>query len=238
MKMFLSLQRAASLGFVFCLLCAARASAQSVSFQPLPLPPPQAAQGDRPASENDLFGAHRKDHLSIGVLAGIGFPRPLAVEGVMKIERLVLVGVEYSALPEVTVSQTSASASAVAGDVRVFPLRGPFFFGLRAGKQHIEAATTVSAYGYSVPASLSADTVFINPRLGLLWTWAPGISLGIDAGVQIPLSTSTASSLPSTSNAYAAQAEKSAQQSIESAAGLVGNAVLPTVDLLQLGMMF
>ena len=238
MKMFLSLRRTAPLVVSFCLLHAARAEAQSASFEPLPLPPPQATTVDRPANERDWFGARRKDHFSVGALVGVGFPRPLAVEGVLKIERAVLLGVEYSALPQITVSQTSASASAIAGDLRVFPLRGPFFVGLRVGEQHIEAATTVSAYGYSAPASLSADTVFLNPRLGFLWTWEPGISLGVDAGVQIPLSTSTASSLPASSNSVVAGAENSAKSSIESVAGLVGNAVLPTVDLLKVGVMF
>lgn len=238
MNLFLSPRRAAPLVAVFCSIHALPARAQSASFEPLPLPPPQATRADRPPSESSELGVSRKDHLSIGALAGVGFPRPLAIEGVLKIERTVMLGVEYSALPQITVSQASASCSALAADLRVFPLRGPFFVGLRGGKQHIDASATVSAYGYSVPASLSADTVFINPRLGFLWTWEPGISLGIDAGVQIPLSTSTASSLPSTSNAYAAEAEKSAKQSIESVAGLVGNAVLPTVDLLQVGILF
>jgi len=167
---FFSPRRAALLVAVFCSTHATFAQAQSASFEPLPLPPPEPARADRPATESERLGQKRKDHLALGALVGVGFPRPLAVEGVVKIERTVLLGFEYSALPRITVSQASASANAVAADLRVFPLRGPFFVGLRVGEQHIDAEATVSAYGYSVPATLTADTVFLNPRLGFLWT--------------------------------------------------------------------
>jgi len=238
MKTFLSRRRVALLSVVFCFVHAPHAQAQSAGFEPLPVPPPHTTSADRTTNESDWFGQKRKDHLSLGALVGVGFPRPLAAEGVLKIERAALLGFEYSALPRITVSQAGASASAVAGDLRVFPLRGPFFVGLRMGEQHIEADATVSAYGYTVPATLSADTLFLNPRLGFLWTWEPGISLGVDAGVQIPLSTATASALPASSNSYVTAAENSAKSSLESAARLVGNAVLPTVDLLQVGILF
>ena len=39
--------------------------------------------------------------------------------------------------------------------------------------------------------SESADTTFINPRIGFLWRGSV-LAVGMDAGVQIPLSASTA----------------------------------------------
>ena len=241
MKMFRQVRRCALLATAFCVSWTSLASAQSASLEPqsLLLPPPQSPAVDRAGSgERERLGTRRQDHLSIGALVGVGFPRPLAVEGVVKLERRVLLGLEYSALPQITISDVRASCWAIAGDARLFPLRGPFFVGLRAGHQHISAEATVSAYGYSVPAAMTVDTIFLNPRLGFLWTWDPGVTLGIDAGVQIPLSSSVTSTLPSTTSSVVTTAAASARQSLESVAGGVGQTVLPTIDLLRVGVLF
>jgi hypothetical protein len=225
---------------VLCVAWVKSAQAQNTSLEPelVPLQPTPNVTVDRPSSESERPGARRRDHISAGALVGVGFPRPLAIEGALKLERTLLLGGEYSALPTINVAGVSVSCWAVAGDVRLFPLRGPFFVGLRAGEQHIAASATVSAYGYSVPASLSVDTAFINPRLGFLWTWDPGVSLGIDAGVQIPLSSSAASAVPKATSPVVGAAEVSAQGSVDDAANAIGQTTLPTIDLLRVGVLF
>lgn len=166
------------------------------------------------------------DGLRVGVLGGVGFPHPLAVEGVLVIDRLVLLGAEYSALPAETFSGVQTSLWSVAADARVFPFRNAFFVGARAGQQHLgESATiTVSNVG-SFSGSMSADTTFINPRMGFLWNWG-ALALGIDAGVQFPLSTSTTSNLPAGVSAPAAV----------NVLPQLSQQVLPTVDLLRIGL--
>lgn len=166
------------------------------------------------------------DALRVGAVGGVGFPHPLAVEGVVLIDRLVLVGAEYSALPATTFSGVQTSLWAVAGDARVFPFRNGFFVGLRAGQQHLDqsASITVTNVG-SFSGSISADTTFINPRMGFFWTWS-ALALGIDAGVQFPISTSTESRLPpgvSPPPATSALTQLSQQ-------------TLPTIDLLRIGL--
>lgn len=165
--------------------------------------------------------------LRAGVLGGVGFPHPLAVEGVLLIDRLVLLGAEYSALPTTTFSGVQTSLWAVAGDARVFPFRNAFFVGVRAGQQHVgeSAIITVNNVG-SFSGSISADTTFINPRMGFFWNWS-ALALGIDAGVQFPLSVSTASNLP---------AGVSAPPAVTSVMQTLGQQVLPTIDLLRIGI--
>jgi hypothetical protein len=180
----------------------------------------------------------RTDHVRVGALLGVGAPRPLSIEGLVKLERTLAFGLEYSALPSITVSDVRLSCWAIAGSARVFPLKGPFFVGLRGGRQHLDAATTVSAYGYSAPVTLGVDTTFLNPQIGLLWTWEPGFSVGIDAGVQIPLSSSTSSSIDAKLPALAQPAASSAQSDAEGVARTVGQTVLPTIDLVRIGMLF
>jgi hypothetical protein len=167
------------------------------------------------------------DALRVGVLGGVGFPRPLAVEGVVLIDRLLLLGAEYSALPTTTFVGVQTSIWAVAADARVFPFRNGFFVGVRAGQQHLDesASITVTHVG-SFSGSNTADTTFLNPRMGFLWNWS-ALALGIDAGVQIPLATSTASNLP---------AGVSAPPAVTDLTHTVSQQALPTIDLLRIGL--
>jgi len=169
------------------------------------------------------------DALRVGVLGGVGFPRPFAVEGVVVIDRLVLLGAEYSALPATTLAGVQTSLWAVAADARVFPFRNGFFVGVRAGQQHLDESATITVNGVgSFSGSNTADTTFINPRMGFLWSWSV-LAFGVDAGVQIPLSASTASNLP---------AGVSAPQAVTDVTHALAQQVLPTIDLLRLGLVF
>jgi hypothetical protein len=167
------------------------------------------------------------DALRIGVLGGVGFPRPLAVEGVLVFDRLVLLGAEYSALPATTFSGVQTSIWAVAADARVFPFRNGFFLGVRGGEQHLDesAHVTVTNVG-AFSASNAADTTFVNPRMGFLWSWGP-LALGIDAGVQIPLSASTSSNLP---------AGVTPPATVTDLTRMLSQQVIPTIDLLRIGL--
>ena len=224
-----------------CALFGATASAQSSSLDPelWPLPTPVAPTRDRAGSESNAHpDAHASEHVKVGALLGVSFPRPLSVEGIVKLERTVALGLEYSTLPQVTVSNVQIGCWAIAGSARVFPFRGPFFVGLRAGRQHLIADASVSAYGYTVPVGLSVDTTFLNPQIGFLWTWSPGLTLGIDAGLQIPLSSQSSSSLQTTVPTLAQPFVTSAQQTAENVAKAAGQTTLPTLDLIRFGFLF
>jgi hypothetical protein len=227
-----------------CALWCGKAVAQTSSLEPelWPLPPPVAsasANKDRSGNETAEHPLRRaSEHVQVGALVGVSFPRPLSVEGIIKLEKLAALGVDYGSLPQISVSGVQLSSWAVAGSARVFPFRGPFFVGLRAGRQHLTADATVTAYGYAVPLALSVDTTFLNPQLGFLWTWNPGITLGLDVGVQIPLSSQAQSSVPAPVPAIAQPFVSPTQQNLESVAKAVGQTTLPTVDLIRVGFLF
>jgi hypothetical protein len=186
-----------------------------------------SAQTTSQEAPNEKPSSHTDDSVHVGVLGGVGFPRPLAVEGVIAVDRLVLFGAEYSALPEVNVAGVQTSIWALAGDVSVFPMRNGFFIGLRAGRQHLgeQGSLTVSGAG-TLTATQTTDTTFVNPRIGFLWTWKP-FALGIDAGVQIPVSVATTSTLPSS---------VTPPSTVTDVNRALGQQALPTVDLLRIGV--
>jgi hypothetical protein len=193
----------------------------------------------------------------VGANVGLGFPLPLAMGAYFQWRNILLLGAEYSMLPTVTLpgpatagitSNIDTSAWAATGDLRVFPFGGAFFFGLRAGKQRVRSKATwqldaqslgltdaqaaqLSALDtqFGVPSELNVtvDSWLINPRVGFLWRFSPGFTVGIDAGVQIPVASTTESDIP-----------EGLGVDVSTYANAIGKTPLPTVDLLRIGFAF
>jgi len=71
----------------------------------------------------------------------------------------------------------------------------------------------------------------VNPRIGFLWVWKP-FALGIDLGVQIPLSTTVSRS------SLLAVASPTTDAEITKWTNTMGRTVIPTLDLLRIGVVF
>lgn len=202
---------------------------------------PRPARGDHPRSPADAGrpdeataarAPERDGPVDVGVLGGVGLPRPLAVEAVVGIEKIVMLGAEYSLLPKTNIASVDARAWAAAADVRVFPFRGAFFLGMRGGYQSILAETTLSAAGIgSYAESVEVASWFVNPRVGFLWRWKP-LAIGLDAGVQIPIATTVSRS------SLLALAAPEVDGRVTTATDLLGRVPLPTLDLLRVGLVF
>jgi hypothetical protein len=196
-----------------------------------------AADPNEGRRDRDGVERPREDRLRVGPLVGVGFPRPLAVEAFVKPSRLLGLGAEYSFAPAMTVHGADVRFDAIAADLRVFPFRGAFFIGARAGRQWLDARTTVNAGAYgSFRETMEARTWFFNPRIGFLITWESGVTLGIDAGVQLPIAPTYERDGPATRAGLASLT--SVEATLETAAGALGNRVTPTVDLFRLGFLF
>lgn len=169
----------------------------------------------------------RADHFQIGAIGGVGFPRPLAIEGMVKLKRALGLGLEYGALPTITTPNVQVAYWSVAGDARYFFMHGPFFVGLKIGMQHLAANGAMTIASYTLSEQMTLETWYVNPRIGVLFTWKPGFTLGIDAGVQLPITTNTISTLPLSQ----------LPTEVSSTANALGNSVLPTIDLIRIGFL-
>jgi hypothetical protein len=188
--------------------------------------------GDAHAAESPSDRARPAEALRVGVLGGVGFPRPLQIEGFARVHRFFGAGVEYGVAPAMTIDGVRGSLWSVAGDLRVFPLRGAFFVGVRAGMQHFDVSATIPMGPFgSMNGVLGVDTWFIEPRLGFLWVGPWGLSLGVDAGVQLPVATSESTNVPPWMMA-------AAPSGVTDSVNLLGRTALPTVDLLRVGVLF
>ena len=60
-----------------------------------------ATEAEATSPYDPVISTHGPVHLA--VLGGFGFPRPLSIEGLVGVGDLVALGVEYSALPTMTI---------------------------------------------------------------------------------------------------------------------------------------
>ncbi|MBX3233400.1 MAG: hypothetical protein KIT84_33940 [Labilithrix sp.] len=177
-----------------------------------------------------------KESFRLGPIVGVGFPRPLAVEGFVKVRRTVGLGLEYSFLPRTTIAGASTRFDAVALDARWFPFEGGFFVGLRGGRQWLSGSATLRVQDVgSFTESADVATWFVNPRVGFLYTWSSGVTLGIDAGIQLPIAPTFERSGPATA---AGVASREVDETLRTIANTFGNDVTPTLDLFRLGFLF
>jgi hypothetical protein len=210
------------------IICAqsARASEYEVApLTPVASPPADTVESKEPTTQTNN-GRPR-----IGVYGAAGFPSPLSVGALMMIDQRVLLGAEYGFLPVSQIAGIDVTYRSFAADARLFPFRGgPFFIGLRAGRQHLSGSKTVTVRGYgSATGSTTADSWFLNPRLGLFKMWDSGIFVGADVGLKIPISHTFTENVP-----YGLPLPSE----VTTVRDTMSAKVIPTVTLLQLGIAF
>ncbi len=196
------------------------------------------------------------DVLRIGPVVGVGLPNLMSFGGMLKITRYFGAGVNVGLIPTVKLSYYGdATLSYSEADVygRLFPFGNAFFVGAGIGYVTVSGtmADSVSTAqfgvaGGSVDLSCAASvrTMIFAPQLGLLKTWASGFSLGIDAGVQIPVAPSQVDSQDPTFTPHGLPAVlvqqlgtqvqsyvNTNQQKALETLQTVGRSVLPTVNL-------
>ena len=127
---------------------------------------------------------------------------------------------------------------------RLFPFGGAFFVGAGAGYATIEGSFTNSYDVPGLPSPVAATsegsvrTMVLTPVIGLQHTFGPGLTLGADAGVQIPIAPSEISvstrvgSLPAgvppaAADPYITANNERVRDTLES----IGRTILPTFNL-------
>lgn len=194
------------------------------------------ARGERAAAGTERR-ERKPERLRVGPLVGLGFPRPIVFGAFAKVHRIVGFGAEYSFLPPMNVFGADTRFEALAVDFRVFPFKNAFFVGMRAGRQWLSARARISVQRYgSFIESMDAATWFINPRAGFLYTFGSGVTIGLDAGIQLPIAPSYERNGLATRAGLASEVE--ADSIVATVADVLGNSPTPTVDFLRIGVLF
>jgi hypothetical protein len=145
-----------------------------------------------------------------GATVGLSLPRPLDAQLYVRAFGFVSVGFSYSDFPSFVADPLLSAAglkngqttvrldrfSAWEADVRVFPFAGNLFVGSGLGRQSFKSSVTQSTTFGNFNGSVAVGTTYAAPRVGYLWTVGPGVVLGVDAGVQLKLSSDAQVVLP------------------------------------------
>jgi hypothetical protein len=185
-----------------------------------------AANAESPYDARERERREERAGVHGGFLAALGFPRALSFEGLFDVERTISFGAEYGALPKTALANLDLTAWSLAANARVFPFRNGFFLGLRGGYQVVDVGATVSVASFTATERVSIGSSYLNPRIGVLFTWKSGFAVGFDAGVQLPMTSSVSSTIPPGSPV---------EERVFRAASRWGSTVLPTFDLLRIG---
>jgi hypothetical protein len=197
-------------------LVALSAAAPAALAQSLPEPPLISAPGGPELS--------RSRSLRFGILAGSGAPQPLGLEAFARFNDYFGAGFGIGLLPAPVGEALLAAAGqngsldsmAFEGELRLFPFRGAFYLGGALG--HMGLSATGRSHGY--PVAVDIGTIYAAPRFGWLGTWDSGFAIGLDLGVQVPISPDVTVKSDSPGQSY-----------IESAARQLASSPLPTIAL-------
>jgi len=164
---------------------------------------PKSDDSDKPRDEDDgLLGPFR-----IGPVIGVGLPSLINVGGVIKLTKYFAAGINIGIAPDVKFAYYGdATISYHAYQIygHVHPFGGGFYLGASVG---YALAHATAEQTFAVPPALSTaypglgssvtlrsdgsvQTMVLTPELGYFKTFKSGFSLGVGAGLQIPIASS------------------------------------------------
>jgi hypothetical protein len=216
------------------------------SAPPAAIAPPQvdASAGEKASARSAVPYQAQESSASglpvhFGATVGLSLPRPLDAQLYVRAFGFFSVGFSYSDFPSFVADPLLSAAglkngqttvrldqfSAWEADLRVFPFAGNFFVGSGIGRQSFKSSVTQSTtLGGSYDGSVAVSTTYATPRVGYQWIVGPGVVLGVDAGVQLKLSSDAQVTLPAGSPAdMRAQADR--------VVDVFGNYPLPSMHL-------
>ena len=158
---------------------------------------PASARADTSEPREEGVSVYKKDGLlgpvRFGPTVGVGAPDGLRFGLFVKYRGIVSVGGAFSILPDMTIPGLDAQLLRASGEafVRVHPFRGAFYVGVSGGYVQTKGTLAQERLAFrqvqKVETHAYASAGYIAPHLGFQWQLPFGLTLGCDAGVEIPL---------------------------------------------------
>jgi hypothetical protein len=127
---------------------------------------------------------------------GVGAPDGMRVGMFAKWRGLVAVGGAFSLLPETKVPGLEAQVTRASGEAfaRIHPFRGAFFLGVAGGYAQTKGEVTDERMAFRQVQQVTtrgyANAIYVAPHLGFQWLLPMGMTVGFDAGLEIPVASS------------------------------------------------
>ncbi len=180
----------------------------------------------------------------VGPTVGIGAPDGLRFGLFTTWKGLLGAGGALSVIPSLGVPGAApgkVSRFTGEGFLRVHPFRGAFFAGLAGGVAKTDGITSKLAVAND-PSSradlhASSTAVYLAPHLGFRWMLSFGLTIGFDAGVEIPVISSKAE-FDATASASGQIQDVPGKGKIATAMNYAASKPVPVLHLLEVGYAF
>lgn len=200
------------------------------------------AVADAPAAPAEVGSVYTEEGLlgsvRVGPTIGIGAPDGVRFGVLAKWRGLLAAGGAFSVLPETTVPGLDATMVRASGEIfaRVHPFRGAFFLGLSGGYAQTKGTMAEDRLAFRqvqrVETHAYASAFFIAPHAGFQWMIRPGMTIGCDAGLAIPLG---ASNPTFDASKYGLVMPIDGKGSAADATNVIATSPIPVVRLIELG---
>lgn len=153
-------------------------------------PPPGA---DVPSPRSVYTDEGRLGAVRLVPTVGAGAPDGLRFGVFAKWKGLLAAGGAFSMMPETTIPGIDAAVTRVSGEAfaRVHPFRGAFFVGVAGGYAQTKGTMADERMAFRqmqrVETRGYANAIYVAPHVGFQWMLPMGMTLGFDAGVEIPI---------------------------------------------------
>lgn len=178
----------------------------------------------------------------LGPTVGVGAPDGLRFGLFTTWKGLLGAGGALSMVPSLAVpGAPSAAVSRFGGEgfLRVHPFRGAFFAGVAGGVAKTEGRASklgvASDPSSRVAVHASATAVYVAPHLGFRWMLPFGMTVGFDAGVEIPVVSSKADF---EATAAGETQDVSGKGKVATAMNYAASKPIPVLHLLEVGYAF
>ena len=159
-------------------------------------------KADESDDTNGVFGPFR-----IGPVVGVGLPAFLSFGGALKLTKYFGAGITYGTVPTLQFAyygDATVSYQGIGIYGHIHPFGGGFFLGSGIGYAHVRGTYTdefdisanvpaipgVNLESFSYTSEATMQTLVLTPELGYFFTFKSGFTMGVEAGLQIPIAPS------------------------------------------------
>jgi hypothetical protein len=244
-------------------------AAPSAAPPPVVPPPPAAEAKSKSSAEKAKDDTEKEDTrddthgvfgpFRIGPVIGVGLPAFLSFGGAVKLTKYFGAGITYGIVPTLQFAYYGDATVAYQGVGiygHIHPFGGGFFLGAGIGYAHVRGTYTdefdISAYApapipgvnlesFPYTSEATMQTLVLTPELGYFYTFKSGFTMGVEAGIQIPLAPSEIEFKsqvdPRIPDQVVDQYVTPTDERVESTLERVGQTILPTIGI-KMGWLF
>jgi len=171
-------------------------------------------------------------------VSALGLPSPFRAGLEAKWDNTWGLGFDVGGLPVTGMMDSKVKLTSYVATARYYPWRGPFYVGLGAGKQNFVGERTEDFSGSPVTVTLTMDSLIVVPQVGWRWVWETGFYLGVEAGVQVSLSTTRSLASNAVSIVQSTTQYQNMVKFTDDQANVLAKIPLPHFAVMQVGYFF